>query len=75
MGMAAASGAPPMVTTTVSAMAMAAAAPANAAPLDAGKLEATLGNAISKRTLDIVAGKAGELRAAMLLGSPDFMQR
>jgi uncharacterized protein (DUF1800 family) len=75
MGMAASTGAAPMVTTTVSALAMAAAAPANAAPLDAGKLEATLGNAISKRTLDIVAGKAGELRAAMLLGSPDFMQR
>jgi uncharacterized protein (DUF1800 family) len=75
MGMAASIGATPMVTTTVSAMAMAAAAPANASPLDAGKLEATLGNAISQRTLDIVAGKAGELRAAMLLGSPDFMQR
>jgi uncharacterized protein (DUF1800 family) len=75
MGMAAPAGAAPMVTTTVSAVAMAAAAPANAAPLDAGKLEATLGNAISKQTLGIVAGTAGELRAAMLLGSPDFMQR
>jgi uncharacterized protein (DUF1800 family) len=72
MGMA---GAPaPMVTTTVSAAAMAAASPANARALDAGKLQATLGGSISKRTLDIVAGNAGELRAAMLLGSPDFMQ-
>jgi hypothetical protein len=30
---------------------------------------------VSRRTLDIVAANAGELRAAMLLGSPDFMQR
>jgi hypothetical protein len=51
------------------------AAPSSLAPLDAGKLEATLGNAISKQTLGIVAATAGELRAAMLLGSPDFMQR
>jgi hypothetical protein len=75
MGMVASSSATPMVTTTVSARAMAAAAPANAAPLDAGRLQATLGNAISQNTRDIVAAKAVELRAAMLLGSPDFMQR
>jgi uncharacterized protein (DUF1800 family) len=75
MGMVASASDTPMVTTTVSALAMAAAAPSNAAPLDAGRLQATLGNAISQGTRDIVAGKAGELRAAMLLGSPDFMQR
>jgi uncharacterized protein (DUF1800 family) len=75
MGMVAQSGATPMVTTTVSALAMAAAAPAYAAPLDAGRLQATLGKAISQRTLDIVVGKTDGLRAAMLLGSPDFMQR
>jgi uncharacterized protein (DUF1800 family) len=64
----------PMVTTTASAVAMAAANPANAKPLDAARLQATLGGAVSKRTLDIVAANAGDLRAAMLLGSPDFMQ-
>jgi hypothetical protein len=65
----------PMITTTASAVAMAAVMPANAKPLDAARLQATLGGAVSRRTLDIVAANAGELRAAMLLGSPDFMQR
>jgi uncharacterized protein (DUF1800 family) len=64
----------PMAAATVSAAAMAAAMPANARPLDAARLEATLGSAVSRRTLDIVAANAGELRSAMLLGSPDFMQ-
>jgi hypothetical protein len=64
----------PMAAATVSAAAMAAAMPANAKPLDAARLEATLGSAVSRRTLDIVAANAGELRSAMLLGSPDFMQ-
>ncbi|MDB5959177.1 MAG: hypothetical protein JWP59_471 [Massilia sp.] len=43
--------------------------------LDAARLEATLGPAISPRTRDAVAASAEPLRAAMLLGSPDFMQR
>ncbi|WLI88210.1 DUF1800 domain-containing protein [Massilia sp. R2A-15] len=48
---------------------------APAAPeLDATQLQATLGGAISSRTLSTVAGNAEPLRAAMLLGSPDFMQ-
>jgi hypothetical protein len=64
----------PMAAATVSAAAMAAAMPANAKPLDAARLESTLGSAVSRRTLDIVAANAGELRSAMLLGSPDFMQ-
>jgi uncharacterized protein (DUF1800 family) len=44
-------------------------------PLDAAQLQATLGGAISGRTLAAVAANAEPLRAAMLLGSPDFMQR
>jgi uncharacterized protein (DUF1800 family) len=72
-GMSAPAVAAPMVATTLPATPVA--APSSLAPLDAGKLEATLGNAISKQTLGIVAATAGELRAAMLLGSPDFMQR
>jgi uncharacterized protein (DUF1800 family) len=50
---------------------MAPAAPA----LDAARLQAALGGAISARTLTTVAANAEPLRAAMLLGSPDFMQR
>ncbi|TFW28519.1 DUF1800 domain-containing protein [Massilia horti] len=61
----------PMMSAPVSAAAMAAVK--NAKPLDPATLQAALGEAISKRTADIVAQNAGELRAAMLLGSPDFM--
>ncbi|MES2756079.1 MAG: DUF1800 domain-containing protein [Pseudomonadota bacterium] len=48
---------------------------AAAAALDPLQLQATLGGAISDRTLASVATSAAPLRAAMLLGSPDFMQR
>ncbi len=53
---------------------------ANAMPqkppaLDARQLSATLGSALSPRTLALVAAQPEPLRAAMLLGSPDFMQR
>jgi uncharacterized protein (DUF1800 family) len=55
------------------------AAPVAAAPavpaLDPVQLQSTLGGAISGRTLTTVAASAEPLRAAMLLGSPDFMQR
>ena len=43
-------------------------------PLDPAMLEATLGSTVSPRALAIVADSAAPLRAAMLLGSPDFMQ-
>ena len=43
-------------------------------PVDAAALNATLGSTISPRTQAIVAQAAAPLRAAMLLGSPDFMQ-
>ncbi|MDL2354097.1 MAG: DUF1800 domain-containing protein [Pseudomonadota bacterium] len=56
----------PSAAATVSAPAMPA--------LDALQLQATLGGAISPRTLSTVAASAEPLRAAMLLGSPDFMQ-
>ncbi|HZV65731.1 MAG TPA: DUF1800 domain-containing protein [Telluria sp.] len=52
-----------------------AAAPVVAPLLDAAQLQATLGGAISSRTQGMVAGSPEPLRAAMLLGSPDFMQR
>jgi uncharacterized protein (DUF1800 family) len=45
------------------------------APLDAARLQSALAGAISARTLTTVAANAEPLRAAMLLGSPDFMQR
>ncbi|MFL6672891.1 MAG: DUF1800 domain-containing protein [Massilia sp.] len=65
---------PPMVTATVSGAAMAASAQGSSPPLDASRLQATLGASISRHTLDIVDRNGAELRAAMLLGSPDFMQ-
>ena len=43
--------------------------------LDAQALQATLGGAISPRTRLAIDGSPEPLRAAMLLGSPDFMQR
>ena len=42
---------------------------------DAGKVQEALGASVSKRTAAIVADSNERLRAAMLLGSPDFMQR
>jgi len=42
--------------------------------VDAQSLQATLGGSLSPRTLGVVADSAPPLRAAMLLGSPDFMQ-
>jgi uncharacterized protein (DUF1800 family) len=48
---------------------------AAAAVTDPARLQATLGGAMSSRTLTTVAASAQPLRAAMLLGSPDFMQR
>jgi uncharacterized protein (DUF1800 family) len=63
---------PPMVTSTVSSAAMATAAAQR--PIDSARLQATLDGSISPRTLDALAHNPPELRAAMLLGSPDFMQ-
>jgi uncharacterized protein (DUF1800 family) len=54
-------------------MALAVAAP-RAAALDPAALQATLAGSVSRRTLDIVVKNPDNLRAAMLLGSPDFMQ-
>jgi len=44
-------------------------------PVDAATLLATLGPAISDRTRAAVAGSPPALRAALVLGSPDFMRR
>ncbi|ALK98727.1 hypothetical protein AB595_02540 [Massilia sp. WF1] len=49
--------------------------PQGSVPLDPALLQATLAGAVSPRTLDTVARQPENLRAAMLLGSPDFMQR
>ena len=46
-----------------------------ASALDPARLQAALGGVLSGRTLATVAASAEPLRAAMLLGSPDFMQR
>jgi uncharacterized protein (DUF1800 family) len=44
-------------------------------PVDAATLQAALAGALSPVTLDTIARHPDNLRAAMLLGSPDFMQR
>jgi uncharacterized protein (DUF1800 family) len=44
-------------------------------PVDAAALAPLLGPALSPHTLEVVAGSPPELRAALLLGSPDFMRR
>ena len=67
---------PAAMSASVDAAMMAPAAVAPSMPaLDAAQLQATLGGAISGRTTTTVAASAAPLRAAMLLGSPDFMQR
>ncbi|KGF81881.1 hypothetical protein IA69_09920 [Massilia sp. JS1662] len=50
-------------------------ADAPAVPLDPVRVQATLAGSVSPRTLGIVQRNPDNLRAAMLLGSPDFMQR
>ena len=50
-------------------------ASAAGAKLDAAQLDGAIGAAISPRTRALVAANPEPLRAAMLLGSPDFMQR
>ena len=47
----------------------------SAPQLAAARLESTLAGVLSDRTRTVVAASAIPLRAAMLLGSPDFMQR
>jgi uncharacterized protein (DUF1800 family) len=44
-------------------------------PVDAGALLAALGPAISAKTRGAIAGSDPALRAALVLGSPDFMRR
>jgi uncharacterized protein (DUF1800 family) len=48
--------------------------PAPPVPIDPARLQATLAGALSPTTLDTVARHPDNLRAAMVLGSPDFMQ-
>jgi len=57
------------------AMARDEAAEGSTPPVDAGTLLATLGPAISDKTRAAVVGAPPALRAALVLGSPDFMRR
>ncbi len=56
-------------------MARAEAAEGSTPPVDATTLLATLGPAISDRTRSAIAQSQPALRAALVLGSPDFMRR
>jgi hypothetical protein len=68
-------GMPPAMGGAPEAAVKPAPAPMPAPVLDPDQLRLTLGSAISGRTSTTVAASAEPLRAAMLLGSPDFMQR
>jgi uncharacterized protein (DUF1800 family) len=46
-----------------------------AAPVDAGRLEEIFGATMTSRTRETVAAAPPGLRAALILGSPEFMQR
>ena len=61
----------PMPTPAVAAAAPSAKPPV---PVDPAALQATLAGTLSPATLDTIARHPDNLRAAMLLGSPDFMQ-
>jgi uncharacterized protein (DUF1800 family) len=43
--------------------------------VDAASVQAALGGGVSGRTQGLVASSPEKIRAALLLGSPDFMQR
>ena len=64
-----------MERQTDKAMARDDAAEGSTPPVDATSLLVTLGPAISDRTRAAVAGSPPALRAALILGSPDFMRR
>jgi uncharacterized protein (DUF1800 family) len=70
--------APPPEATMAPTAAMAAPVATTPAPktpaLDAATLQATLAGSVSRRTRDMIGEAPPPLRAAMLLGSPDFMQ-
>ena len=59
-------GTAPMITPNVAI---------TSAPVDPGGLLVTLGDTLSSKTREVVAGAAPNLRAALILGSPDFMRR
>jgi uncharacterized protein (DUF1800 family) len=45
-------------------------------PVDAGKLEKTIGNSLSAKTQNAIStSNSSKLRAALILGSPEFMHR
>ena len=44
-------------------------------PADATRLTATLGNSFSTKTRDAIVSAPPQLRASMVLGSPEFMMR
>ncbi|HMD65080.1 MAG TPA: DUF1800 domain-containing protein [Stellaceae bacterium] len=49
--------------------------PHTANPVDAAHLEEIFGSTITSQTREIIAGAPPKLRAALILGSPDFMRR
>jgi uncharacterized protein (DUF1800 family) len=67
---------PPPAIAAVKSVATPAPTPVAAGePLDPKRFEEVLGSSLTARTREAVAAAPAELRAAMILGSPDFMQR
>jgi len=48
---------------------------AGSKPMEAQQLEKTLGNSLSAKTMQVIDSQPAQLRAALMLGSPEFMKR
>jgi uncharacterized protein (DUF1800 family) len=46
-----------------------------ASPVDAQQLAKTLGNSLSSKTMKFIASNSEQMKAALMLGSPEFMRR
>ena len=46
-----------------------------ASPVDAQQLTKTLGNSLSSKTMQVIASNSEQMKAALMLGSPEFMRR
>ena len=48
---------------------------AGGSPVDAQQLAKTLGNNLSAKTMEVIAANSDSMKAALMLGSPEFMRR
>jgi uncharacterized protein (DUF1800 family) len=62
-------------STTGASLAAGSEVPAKSRPMDAAPLQALFGSTMTERTRSAIAEAPPQLRAALILGSPDFMRR